>query len=101
LRPFFVMGCFSWTICPGWLGTVIFLISAFWVAGITGLSHYLWQSLQLEGTGLQRGGEGTTRLLGLVCTSSVRISSQGSEHRSGGWRTGSILPAQAASHTCT
>jgi hypothetical protein len=28
----------SWTICPGWLWTVILLISASWVAGITGVS---------------------------------------------------------------
>jgi hypothetical protein len=26
----------SWNICPGWLGTVILLISASWVARITG-----------------------------------------------------------------
>jgi hypothetical protein len=29
----------SWTICLGWLRTVILLISASWVAGITGVSH--------------------------------------------------------------
>jgi hypothetical protein len=29
----------SWTICLGWLRTMILLISAFWVARITGLSH--------------------------------------------------------------
>jgi hypothetical protein len=29
----------SWTIWPGWLQTMIRLISASWVAGITGLSH--------------------------------------------------------------
>jgi hypothetical protein len=28
----------SWTICPGWLRTVILLISVFWVAKITGMS---------------------------------------------------------------
>jgi hypothetical protein len=26
--------------CPGWLWTMIFLISAFWVARITGMSHW-------------------------------------------------------------
>jgi hypothetical protein len=39
----FYVGCF-WdavllTICPGWLWTAIFLISASWVARITGVSH--------------------------------------------------------------
>jgi hypothetical protein len=29
----------SWTICPGWLQTSILLISASWVARITGVSH--------------------------------------------------------------
>jgi hypothetical protein len=29
----------SWTICPGWLWTMILLISASWVARITGVSH--------------------------------------------------------------
>jgi hypothetical protein len=29
----------SRTICPGWLWTAIFLISAFWVARITGVNH--------------------------------------------------------------
>jgi hypothetical protein len=29
----------SWTICLGWLQTAILLISASWVAGITGVSH--------------------------------------------------------------
>jgi TRAP-type C4-dicarboxylate transport system permease large subunit len=29
----------SWTICPGWLHTVVLLISAFWVARTTGISH--------------------------------------------------------------
>jgi hypothetical protein len=29
----------SQTICPGWLWTTIFLISAYWVARITGVSH--------------------------------------------------------------
>jgi hypothetical protein len=29
----------SWTICPGWLRTTILLISASWVARITGVSH--------------------------------------------------------------
>jgi hypothetical protein len=28
-----------WTICPGWLPNVILLISASWVARITGVSH--------------------------------------------------------------
>jgi hypothetical protein len=45
-----------WTICPSWLQTVILLISASWVARITGVSHWcpalfifvwsLWLSLQ-------------------------------------------------------
>jgi hypothetical protein len=30
----------SWTICPGWLRTMILLISASWVARITGVSHW-------------------------------------------------------------
>jgi hypothetical protein len=30
----------SWTICQGWLWTVILLISASWVARITGMSHH-------------------------------------------------------------
>jgi hypothetical protein len=30
----------SWTICPDWLWTMIFLISASWVARITGVSHW-------------------------------------------------------------
>jgi hypothetical protein len=29
----------SWTLCPGWLWASIFLISASWVARITGESH--------------------------------------------------------------
>jgi hypothetical protein len=29
----------SWTICPGWLWTVILLIAASWLARIIGLSH--------------------------------------------------------------
>jgi hypothetical protein len=29
----------SWTICLGWLRTMILLISASWVARITGVSH--------------------------------------------------------------
>jgi hypothetical protein len=29
----------SWTICPDWLWTAILLISASWVAKITGVSH--------------------------------------------------------------
>jgi hypothetical protein len=29
----------SWSICPGWLWTEVFLISASWIARITGLSH--------------------------------------------------------------
>jgi hypothetical protein len=43
-QPIFVMGFFqdrvSWTVCPGWLGTAIFLISASWVARIIGVSHW-------------------------------------------------------------
>jgi hypothetical protein len=41
-QPFFVMGFFdrdSWTICLGWLWSTILLISASWVARITGLLH--------------------------------------------------------------
>jgi hypothetical protein len=37
----FFWGRGSWTIFLGWLWTVILLISASWVAGITGLSHLL------------------------------------------------------------
>jgi hypothetical protein len=35
-----------WTICPGWLQTVILLISASWVARITGVSHRCWLQLR-------------------------------------------------------
>jgi hypothetical protein len=35
----FEIGRVSWTVCPGWLPTVILLISASWVARITGVSH--------------------------------------------------------------
>jgi hypothetical protein len=69
--PVFVMGFFqdrvSQTICPGWLWTTIFLISASWVAGITGMSprcpvlsssikfcghlDYTWTSLQVSHLG--------------------------------------------------
>jgi hypothetical protein len=42
-QPFIVMSFFwdrvSWTICLGWLRTMILLISASWVARITGMSH--------------------------------------------------------------
>jgi hypothetical protein len=42
--PFFCDGYFrdrvSWTLCPGWLQTMIHLISASWVAKITGMSHW-------------------------------------------------------------
>jgi hypothetical protein len=42
-QPFFVKGFFKMsshgTICPGWLWTMIFLISASWVARITGVSY--------------------------------------------------------------
>jgi hypothetical protein len=31
----------SWIICPGWLQTMIFLISASWVAGTTGAWHVI------------------------------------------------------------
>jgi hypothetical protein len=37
--PLFFWARVSQTICPGWLGTPILLISASWVARITGLSH--------------------------------------------------------------
>jgi hypothetical protein len=41
--PFFCDGCLqdrvSWTVCPGWLWTMILLISASWVARITDMSH--------------------------------------------------------------
>jgi hypothetical protein len=30
----------SQTFCPGWLWTLVLLISASWVAGITGVSHW-------------------------------------------------------------
>jgi hypothetical protein len=43
-QPYFVMGFFrdrvSWTICPSWFWTMILLISASWVARITGMSHW-------------------------------------------------------------
>jgi hypothetical protein len=35
----FFQGSVSWTICLGWVQTVILLISASWVARITGVSH--------------------------------------------------------------
>jgi hypothetical protein len=35
----------SWTICPGWLQTTILLISAFWVARLTDISHWYLASL--------------------------------------------------------
>jgi hypothetical protein len=42
-QPFFCERFFSrwilWTICPGWLRTMILLISASWVARVTGVSH--------------------------------------------------------------
>jgi hypothetical protein len=40
--PFFVMGFFkivSQTVCSGWLQTEMLLVSASWVARITGMSH--------------------------------------------------------------
>jgi hypothetical protein len=43
-QPFFAKGFFqdkiSWTIFSGWLWTMILLISASWVARITGVSHW-------------------------------------------------------------
>jgi hypothetical protein len=43
-QPYFFEGFFEigahWTICSGWLWTMILLISASWVARITGLSHW-------------------------------------------------------------
>jgi hypothetical protein len=43
-QPYFCEGFFRdrvcWTICPGWLRTEILLISASWVARITGMSHW-------------------------------------------------------------
>jgi hypothetical protein len=42
-QPFLCDGCFwdrvSWTICPGWLWTLILLIPAYWVARFTSVSH--------------------------------------------------------------
>jgi hypothetical protein len=41
--PIFMKGFrdkFAWTICPGWLWTVILLISASWVARILVVSHW-------------------------------------------------------------
>jgi hypothetical protein len=38
----------SWIICPGWLQTMILLISASWVARITGESHRGWSSLSIS-----------------------------------------------------
>jgi hypothetical protein len=41
--PFFVMGFFwgriLWTVCIGWLCTLILLISIFWIARIIGVNH--------------------------------------------------------------
>jgi hypothetical protein len=43
-QPYFCEGFFKigscGTICPGWLRTAILLISASWVARITGVSHH-------------------------------------------------------------
>jgi hypothetical protein len=40
----------SWTICPGWLPVTILLISASWVARITGMSHlYPAKSFLMKG----------------------------------------------------
>jgi hypothetical protein len=39
VKVFFFWDRVLWTICPGWLRTTIFLISASWVAGITGVNH--------------------------------------------------------------
>jgi hypothetical protein len=36
----YFQGRVSWTICLGWLWTVILLLSASWVARITGVSHW-------------------------------------------------------------
>jgi hypothetical protein len=47
-RPFcegFYWDKFSRTICPGWLWTEILLISASWLAGITGVVTGTWQIL--------------------------------------------------------
>jgi hypothetical protein len=41
------------TICPGWLWTSILLISASWVARITGVSHWLFYSQKVETTHVQ------------------------------------------------
>jgi hypothetical protein len=30
----------AWTVCPGWLQNMILLISDYWVARITGVSHW-------------------------------------------------------------
>jgi hypothetical protein len=38
VKGFFKMGSHE-TICPGWLRTAILLISAFWIARITSVSH--------------------------------------------------------------
>jgi hypothetical protein len=47
----FCVGCFwdmvSWTVCLGWLQTMIFLISASWKARITGVSCQHWACLFL------------------------------------------------------
>jgi hypothetical protein len=49
-QPFFETRLFgdrvSWTICPGWFQATILLISASWVARITGVSQWApgWQS---------------------------------------------------------
>jgi hypothetical protein len=39
VKGFFDIGVLG-TICPAWLWTVIFLISASWVARIIGVSHW-------------------------------------------------------------
>jgi hypothetical protein len=48
----------SQTVCPGWLQTGIFLISASWVARIIGMSHWC-----------------QTTLMFLTCTIPTRLSS--------------------------
>jgi hypothetical protein len=42
-----------WTVCPGWLQTLILLISTFWIARIIGVNHqclaiYLFAILWFE-----------------------------------------------------
>jgi hypothetical protein len=43
------------TICLGWLWTVILLMSAFWVVGITGMSHWCPALVNFEDCKQEKG----------------------------------------------